>query len=395
MSLPEPQPPVGARRLLLNAAVAASAALAVLGAAAFYYAARHAHQARAGNDEVLVTVLPHGCEPNTLSVPAGQARFRILNRSDRAVEWEILDGVMVVEERENIAPGMSQTLSAYLAPGDYQVTCGLLSNPHGSLRATPSAAASAAQQARSPLLDFVAPLSEYRVYLAGQLRQLQRALGALNQALQANDLAAARSHYLEGRAAYQRIAASAQRLAELDNRIAPRAEAFELREQDPAFGGFHRIEYGLFARNGTLGLAPVATQLQADVAALKDALIAQSLPPEQLGGNAARLMRSLAQQRMDGDEERYSHSDLAGFAANLEGARKVIDLLRPLLQRKAPELPARLDAAAAALDASLTQLAGKPYDQVTAARRQQLAAEAASLADALDAVAPALGLAHP
>lgn len=87
--------------------------------------------------------------------------------------------------------------------------------------------------------------------------------------------------------------------------------------------------------------------------------MAQSLPPEQLGGNAARLMRSLAQQRMDGDEERYSHSDLAGFAANLEGARKVIDLLRPLLQRKAPELPARLDAAAAALDASLTQLAGK------------------------------------
>ncbi|MEL7936577.1 iron uptake system protein EfeO [Pseudomonas delhiensis] len=395
MSLPEPQPPVGARRLLLNAAVAASAALAVLGAAAFYYAARHAHQARAGNDEVLVTVLPHGCEPNTLSVPAGQARFRILNRSDRAVEWEILDGVMVVEERENIAPGMSQTLSAYLAPGDYQVTCGLLSNPHGSLRATPSAAASAAQQARSPLLDFVAPLAEYRVYLAGQLRQLQRALEALSQALAANDLGAARTHYLEGRAAYQRIAASAQRLAELDNRIAPRAEAFELREQDPAFGGFHRIEYGLFAQDSTAGLAPVATQLQADVAALKDALMAQSLPPEQLGGNAARLMRSLAQQRMDGDEERYSHSDLAGFAANLEGARKVIDLLRPLLQRKAPELPARLDAAAAALDASLTQLAGKPYDQVTAAQRQQLAAEAASLADALDAVAPALGLAHP
>ena len=98
---------------------------------------------------------------------------------------------------------------------------------------------------------------------------------------------------------------------------------------------------------------------------------------------------------MNGDEERYSHSDLAGFAANLEGARKVIDLLRPLLQRKAAELPARLDTAAAALDTGLAPLAGKPYDQVTAAQRQQLAAAAARLAEALDAVAPALGLAQP
>ncbi|MDF3932458.1 iron uptake system protein EfeO [Pseudomonas citronellolis] len=395
MSLPEARPPVGARRLLLNAAVAASAALALLGAAAFYYAARHAHQAKLDNDEVRVTVQAHGCAPNALSVPAGQARFRILNHSDRAVEWEILDGVMVVEERENIAPGMSQPLSVYLNPGDYQITCGLLSNPRGSLHVTPSAAASAAQQARSPLLDFVGPLSEYRVYLAGQLRQLQRALEALDAALAAGDLDAARNQYLAGRAAYQRIAASAQRFAELDNRIAPRADAFEQRERDPAFGGFHRLEYGLYAQGSTTGLAPVAQRLQADVAALKDALMAQALPPEQLSGNAARLLHNLAEQRVSGDEERYSHSDLAGFVANLEGARKVIDLLRPLLSAKAPALPARLDGAADALGADLTQLAGRPYDQVTPAQRQQLAVHAAALADALDTVAPVLGLGHP
>lgn len=395
MSLPEPQPTVGARRLLLNVAVAASATLALLGAAAFYYAARHAHHAQADAGEVLVKVLANGCEPNALRVPAGSVRFRILNQSDRAVEWEILDGVMVVEERENIAPGMTQALSAYLNPGDYQITCGLLSNPRGSLHVDASAAASAAQQARSPLLDFVGPLSEYRVFLAVQLNQLQRAVDALALSLDANDLAGARAHYLEGRAAYQRIAASAQRFAELDNRIAPHADAFEKREQDPAFGGFHRIEFGLFAQSATAGLTPVAQQLQADIAALKDALMVQSLTPEQLAGNAARLMRNLAGQRVDGDEERYSHSDLAGFAANLEGARKAIDLLRPLLAHKAPALPARLDGAADALGTSLTELQGRTYDQVEPAQRQQLAARANALADALDAVDPALGLAHP
>ena len=169
MSLPEPQPTVGARRLLLNVAVAASATLALLGAAAFYYAARHAHHAQADAGEVLVKVLANGCEPNALRVPAGSVRFRILNQSDRAVEWEILDGVMVVEERENIAPGMTQALSAYLNPGDYQITCGLLSNPRGSLHVDASAAALAvaqcnAQQLRLPVVFFLgswfAPLAQ-------------------------------------------------------------------------------------------------------------------------------------------------------------------------------------------------------------------------------------------
>ncbi len=71
----------------------------------FYYASKMAAaKLQANHDEVLVTIHPHSCEPNALTVPAGRASFRIVNRSDRAVEWEILDGVLVVEERENIAP---------------------------------------------------------------------------------------------------------------------------------------------------------------------------------------------------------------------------------------------------------------------------------------------------
>lgn len=42
------------------------------------------------------------------SVNAGKTQFIIQNHSQKALEWEILKGVMVVEERENIAPGFSQ-----------------------------------------------------------------------------------------------------------------------------------------------------------------------------------------------------------------------------------------------------------------------------------------------
>ncbi len=52
-----------------------------------------------------VTIQGNACDPNEITVPAGRTTFTIVNKSNRALEWEILDGVMVVEERENIAPG--------------------------------------------------------------------------------------------------------------------------------------------------------------------------------------------------------------------------------------------------------------------------------------------------
>src|ERR1700728_3472124 len=95
---------------------------------------------------VAVTITDKGCEPNALSVPAGKTTFKIKNQSKRAVEWEILDGVMVVEERENIVPGFVQPLTADLKAGQYQMTCGLLSNPKGVLTVTAAATSASARE---------------------------------------------------------------------------------------------------------------------------------------------------------------------------------------------------------------------------------------------------------
>src|SRR6202034_240146 len=92
--------------------------------------------AQDASQPVAITITDKGCEPNALSVPAGKTIFKIKNASRRAVEWEVLDGVMVVEERENIIPGFVQSLTATLKAGQYQMTCGLLSNPKGVLNVT-------------------------------------------------------------------------------------------------------------------------------------------------------------------------------------------------------------------------------------------------------------------
>jgi iron uptake system EfeUOB component EfeO/EfeM len=225
---------------------------------------------------------------------------------------------------------------------------------------------------------------------------LIKAVTALQQAIEAGDLSAAQSAYAPARAAYQRIAPAAQRLSELDNAINARADYYEKREQDAGFSGFHRLEYTLFDKKTVDGLAPVAQRLQADVTTLKQQLLAQNMAPEQLVSIITRNMRSLAEIRSNGEEERYSHLDLNGFAANLEGTRKVVDLIRPLLAKNSGELVQKIDGAAAALDTELNGLKTdngyRPYDQVNAGQRKLIADKAKALADALEGIDPALGL---
>ena len=107
---------------------------ATLAAACLAFLALKSGVARAENEPVTVIITDKGCEPNALAVPAGRTLFKIKNASKRAIEWEILQGYMVVEERENIIPGFVQNLTATLEPGHYGMTCGLLSNPKGTLK---------------------------------------------------------------------------------------------------------------------------------------------------------------------------------------------------------------------------------------------------------------------
>ncbi|MEB0006199.1 iron uptake system protein EfeO [Pseudomonas sp. MH9.2] len=397
-NLPSGLPEKARSHNVLRLAVVGSVIIMIAAGGLFYYASRAAMQKRQANNsaETLVSIHAHSCEPNALTVPAGRTAFRIVNRSERAVEWEILDGVLVVEERENIAPGLSQVINANLMPGDYTITCGLLSNPRGTLHVTPTAESDASAKARPSMVAFIGPLSEYRVYLSSQSSALIKAVTALQQAIDVADLDQAQAAYLQARVVYQRIAPAAQRFADLDNAINARADYYEKREQDPGFNGFHRIEYALFDQHKVDGLALTVQRLQTDVTGLKQQLMAQTMAPEQLVGIITHNMRSLAEVRSNGEEERYSRADLSGFAANLEGTRKVIDLLRPLLAKTAGELLQRIDAASTAFGAELdslkTESGYRPYDQVANGQRQQIADSAKALADALDGIDPALGL---
>jgi iron uptake system component EfeO len=266
--------------------------LALGAGALFYYASQTAPKTVAGT-VYKVTVGDKTCDPNAFTVPAGRTTFEIYNASNRTLEWEILDGVMVVEERENITPGLRSTMTARLKPGRYEITCGLLSNPRGTLTVTASAESEAERQ-KPPVKAFVGPLSEYRVYLVMQSSALTKAAGQLADTIRAGDIDAARRQYAAARLPYRRLDMVTGRFSDLKNAIDPVADYLAGRENDPAFTGFHRIEYGLFSKNSLDGLAPAVDKLVADIATLNDRIRALRLAPEDLGAAVSRQARFLA-----------------------------------------------------------------------------------------------------
>ncbi|PIF77311.1 iron uptake system component EfeO [Variovorax sp. 54] len=380
----------------MRVAVGASALLVVAGLAAFWYASNQARKAppKAVDHAVTVTIRGNACDPNEITVPAGRTTFTIVNQSNRALEWEILDGVMVVEERENIAPGFSQTLTVKLSPGDFAITCGLLSNPRGKLHVTPSAA-SLAEEARPSLVNYVGALAEYQVFLRLEAATLDDAVRALADAVKAGDLAQARALYAPAHQAYKRIEPMAELFADLDARINARADYFEKREADPGFSGFHRIEYALYGQGDAKALAPVLDQLLADTETLQTRLRALSVPPERLASAASKLLRRVADNLPAGGEDHYGHAELVNLQGSYEGTKKIADLLQPLLVKAAPAQQKAVDERFAAFDAALA-----PYREgegfkpapLDDAQRQALAVSVRALAEELGKVNAALGL---
>jgi iron uptake system component EfeO len=95
-----------------------------------------------------VTVTDKGCEPADVKVNAGKNIFVITNKSSAPLEWEILQDVKVIEERENIAPGFVQEIKTTLDAGDYIMVCGKKNGSKGKLAVKAGAAGTEAKKYR-------------------------------------------------------------------------------------------------------------------------------------------------------------------------------------------------------------------------------------------------------
>ncbi|KMV33653.1 iron uptake system protein EfeO [Franconibacter pulveris] len=344
--------------------------------------------------QVKVTVNDKQCEPMTLTVNAGKTQFLILNHSQKALEWEILKGVMVVEERENIAPGFSQKMTANLEPGEYDMTCGLLSNPKGKLIV--KAAGGAQPAAKSDVMSLEGAITQYKAYVTAETAALVGGTKAFTDAVKAGDIEKAKSLYAPTRQHYERIEPIAELFSDLDGSIDAREDDYEQKAADPKFTGFHRLEKALFGDNSVKGMDTYADQLYRDVQDLQKRISELAFPPGKVVGGAAGLIEEVAASKISGEEDRYSHTDLWDFQANVEGSQKIVELLRPQLQKDNAELLAKVDANFKKVNTILTKYRTKEgfetYDKLTDADRNALKGPVTALAEDLSLLRGVLGL---
>ena len=334
--------------------------------------------------EVTVTVTEaDGCVASPDTVPAGQVTFLITNVDALSVtEVELVSDQRIVGERENLAPGFDSTFSARLDGGSYEVFCPGAATERQPFTVTGEAAAQSADL--TVLLDQAT--IDYATYVDDQISFLIVPVEELATAIKAGDLAAAKAAYIKARPFYERIEPVAESFPDLD-------PAIDLRIGDVEAGttwtGFHPIEQGLFEKQSTEGLAPLADQLIVDIQSLQAEAgkLAEATNAGSEGGyqafeianGSATLLDEVLASKITGEEEAYSKIDLLDFEANVEGSLQAFATLKPALDQIDPTLVPQIAAAFDALTATLDKYRDPnsasgwvSYDQLTDADKKTL-----------------------
>jgi iron uptake system component EfeO len=121
------------------------------------------------------------------------------------------------------------------------------------------------------------------------------------------------------------------------------------------------------------------------------------IPPAKMVGGASDLIEEVASTKISGEEDRYSGTDLSDFQANVDGAQKIFDLLRPLIATRNPELETRIRANFAKVDTLLGRYRGQEgqfqnYDKLSVSDRNALKGAITALAEDLSQLRGTLGL---
>ena len=349
---------------------------------------------RNADGSISVAVNDHACEPMQITVPSGQTVFQIKNDSTRKLEWEILKGVMVVDERENIAPSLSDKMTVTLLPGEYEMTCGLLTNPRGKLVVTDSGFKDSTDEAA--LEKLAQPLGDYKKYVQGEAKELVSKTEAFVAAVKAGDIDKAKSLFASTRVHYERIEPIAELFNELDPAIDAREDDFKDGPKDANFTGFHRIEHALWVEKDVKGVQTVADKLLEDVKKLQTEIDELNFPPTKVVGGAAALIEEVAGSKITGEEDRYSHTDLSDFQANVDGAQKIVDLFRTPIAEKNKALLDKVDANIKQVNEILAKYKTADgfadYGKLTKADRNALQVPINALAEDLSQLRGTLGL---
>lgn len=327
---------------------------AVLGIAALALSGCVAKADVAASDALTVDSTDSACAVSSGTATSGTLAFDVTNSSSQVSEFYLLaeDGLRIVGEVENIAPGAARTLTVVAQPGEYFTLCkpGMVGEGVGRAGFTVTGDAVEVEGDDAEQKEHAVTL--YGAFVKDQVEQLVPAVAAFTAAYTTGDDAAARTQFPSVRAYYERIEPVAESLGDLDPKI-------DYREVDAVaegldWTGFHRIEKDLWvpaqdalnadgetpawqdwAPSTPEERAAYAEGLTADIAELNDYVHGddfQAALDEQgiagISNGAIALLDEVATGKISGEEDWWSGTDLWDFAANVEGSKMAYSLVR-------------------------------------------------------------------
>ncbi|MCT2087374.1 EfeM/EfeO family lipoprotein [Microbacterium enclense] len=382
------------------------AATAAAGAAVLVLSGCVAKTDAAAGGTLTVTSTADGCEVSAATATSGTLAFDVVNDGDQVTEFYLLasDGLRIVGEVENIAPGASRSLTVTAQPGDYFTLCKPGMVGEGVGRAPFSVSGDAVAVDGEDAEQKQQAIDLYAAFVKDQVGQLLPAVQIFTSVYAAGDDATAREQYPRVRAYYERIEPIAEALGDLDPRI-------DYREVDAVaegltWTGFHRIEKDLWvpaedalnADGETPAWKDWAPSTPAERASYGDTLVTdtqelydyvhsdafeQALTDQGVAGisnGAIALLDEVATGKISGEEDWWSGTDLYDFAANVEGSKMAFSLVRDFAESKGDKgasLVTRIDAGYADLEAALAAHGSADagfvaYSQLTEDDKRQL-----------------------
>lgn len=216
------------------------------------------------------------------------------------------------------------------------------------------AGTTAGKTAEQGKTDLSKETSEYKKYVEGQIDMLLKDTENFAQLLKTGKLDEAKKVYPLIRMAYERSEPIAESFGESDIKIDYRLVDFkEEFKNEEGWKGFHRIEKILWEQNTTKGTEKYADDLVNDIKELKAKIATIEVTPDLMVTGAIDLLNEVSTQKITGEEEVFSHTDLYDFRANIEGAQKIFELFRPKLEQKDSKLVTTLDTEFKAVNALL------------------------------------------
>jgi iron uptake system component EfeO len=337
---------------------------------------------KAGEDKagpITVKASDTACEVAKSSLDAGTHVFAISNSGSKVTEFYVYAaGDRVMGEVENITPGLSRELRVELPAGTYQTACkpGMIGT---GIRTALTVNGSAPALAEDALLSQAT--ESYSRYITSQSEALVEKTTDFVTAVKAGDVAKSKQLFPVARTYYERIEPVAEVFGDLDPKIDGRED--DATKELP-FSGFHKLEKDLWVGGDISKDGPVADQLLTDVKEVVTKAKDEKLSPLQLANGAKELLDEVANSKITGEEDRYSHTDLWDFAANVDGSQAAVAALRPALQQRNPELVKQIDSAFQTVDTELDKYrAGDGWKLQTDLSQAQLK----GLSDAINALA--------